>query len=65
MLIFRQCIERILSKLEAHEDYQRIRGDYDVFLIVAVIKVLSFKFNSHMHPSHALHHSKRDFYHYY
>ena len=64
-LIFRQCTYHMKSKLEAHEDYHRMRGDYNVLLFVGYIKGLNFKFDGHMHPSHNLHDSKRDFYQYY
>ena len=53
------------SKLEAYEDHQRMRGEYDVLLLVRGIKVPTFKFDGHKHPSHALHEANRDFYQYY
>ena len=33
-----------------------------MFLLVEVIKGLTFNFNGHKHPSHALHEDKSDFY---
>ena len=53
------------SKVESHEYYQIIRRDYDVFLLVADIKGLTFNFDGHKHPLHALHDAKRNFYRYY
>ena len=35
-----------------------------MFLLVAAIKGLAFKFNGHNHPLHTLHNSKRDIYNY-
>ena len=36
-----------------------------MFLLVADIKGLFFKFDRHRHPSHTLHDAKREFYHYF
>ena len=52
-------------KLEAQEDYQRMRGYYDMFLLVASIKGINFRFNGNKHPSTPLHDAKRYFYRYY
>ena len=52
------------SKLETHEDYHNMRGDYNVFFLVGAIKGLTFKFDGHKHPSHTLDDAKRYFYHY-
>ena len=38
-------------------------GDY-VFLLTGSIKGLTFKFDGHKHPSHALHYARKDFYQY-
>ena len=64
-LIFRQCTEYICSKLEAHKYYHSISEEYDVFLLVSVIKGLTFKFDRHKHLPHTLHNSKGDFYQYF
>ena len=61
-LIFRKCTNDMNSKLGSHKDYQRIRGYYDVFLLVGAIKFLPFKFDGHKHPPHALHNAKICFY---
>ena len=53
------------SKLEAHKDYQRMRGDYNMFLLVGGIKGLTFKLDGNMHLPHALHDANRQFYRYY
>ena len=52
-------------KLETHEDCQKMRRDYEVFLLMGAIKELNFKFDGHKNPPHTLHDSKRDFYRYY
>ena len=52
-------------KLEAHEDYQRIRGDYSLFILVSVIKGLTFRFDGHKHPPHTLNDAKIYFHFYY
>ena len=61
VLIFRHFTKNMRSKIEAHKDYQRIGGGYDVFLLVADIKGPPFKLYGHKHPSHSLHEYKRDF----
>ena len=60
-LIFGQCTNHMHSRLEDHKYYHRIRGDHYVFLLVTSIKGLTFKFDGHNHPSHALRDAKRDF----
>ena len=57
-LIFRQCTKHMRSKIEAQQDYQSMRGDYNVFLLVRGIV-----FGRHKHPLHTIHDAKRDFYH--
>ena len=64
-LIFGQCTDHMHSKLEASEDYQTTRGNYDVLLLIAATKGLTYKFDGHNHQSHALHDAKQDFYCYY
>ena len=48
-------------KMDNCEDCQRMRVYYYMFLLVEAIKGLSFKFDVHNHPPHALHEAKRDF----
>ena len=52
------------SKMEAHKDYQTIRGNYDVFLLMVTIKGMIYKLNSHKHYLHAFHDARWNFYHY-
>ena len=42
-----------------------MRGYYDVFLLIGDIKGLTFKFDRHNHPLHALHKANRYFQRYY
>ena len=63
-LIFGQCTKNVLSKIEAHKDFQKMMGVYDMLLLVGAIKGLTFKFGGNEYPRHALHDAKRDFYQY-
>ena len=36
-----------------------MRGEYDMLLLVAAIKGLTFKFDGHKYPSNGLHDAKR------
>ena len=48
VFIFGYCTEHMRSKLEAHKYYQMIRGDYGMFLLMAVVKgITSFNFDRH------------------
>ena len=60
MLIFGHCTEHMRLKIESHQDYQNMRGDIDVLLLVANIKGITFKSDGHKHPSQALHEAKLD-----
>ena len=53
------------SKLEAHKNYENMRGYYGVLLLMASIKGINFKFNGHKHPLHALYNTECNFYRYY
>ena len=64
-MIFGQCTDHMRSKLEAREYYQKMWGNYGVLLLMADMKFLTYKFDRHNHHSHAIHHTKQDFYHYY
>ena len=57
-IIFGQCTENMRLELEAQEDYQRMKRDYNMFLLAGAIKGLIFKFDGHNHPSHAFHDAK-------
>ena len=65
ILIFGQCNDHMLSKLESHKDYQNMRGYYNVLLLLVDTKGLTFKFDIHKHLPHALHDTRRDLYRYY
>ena len=53
------------SKLEYHEDYQRMIGNYNLILLVGAHKGHNFKFDRKNHLPHTLHGAKRNFYWYY
>ena len=53
------------SKIKSHEDYQSMKGDCDVILLVAAINGKNLKFDGHKYLLHALHKAKKDFYGYY
>ena len=63
-LIFGQCTEHMRLKLESHEDCQRMRVCYNMFVLMAAIRGITFKFNGHKHPFHSVHNAKQDYFRY-
>ena len=53
------------SKLEARKYHQTMWGNYGVLLLMAAIKVLTYKLDRKKHESHTLHITKQNFYRYY
>ena len=50
------------SKLRGNPNYARMEADYDVFLIIRTVQVITFKFEGHKNKAHALHNAKAEFY---